>query len=681
MKNNRWIPVWRGKAALTILATAVAYLCVPSQSLWAAEQSAQAAEAGMQTAGAQAVILHTNDVHAAIDNYPKLAAYRQELLNEGYDVITIDAGDAIQGETIGMLTEGSAIAELMNQVPYDLAVPGNHEFDYGMDTFLDLAKDKESYPSYEYICCNFVDLSTGEPVFSPYEIRELAGHKVGFVGIDTPESYTKSTPVYFQDDDGNFIYSFEEDNLAACVQNAVDSARADGAEYVIAVAHLGIDGVTPQWTSKAVAAATTGIDAMIDGHDHQAYEDTFLNKNGEKVVHAETGYSFQNIGQLTLTFGADGDLSIEQKLVPASSIAVTAASPENARKVYGDLQKLVDDDHAETAWMQEEIGTSEVKLETLDADDQWLARYQETAMGDFTADAYRGVLHADIAFVNGGGIRGSGMNAGTITRKDVLDINPWGNEMCVIEATGQQILDFLEFTSSAAWDEKAGHLEPNGSFMQPSGLTYEINAAGESPVVTDDKWMFVSFDSSKMRRVQNVKVNGQPIDPEKTYTVAGSAYVLQNSAEGEAFFKGDRVVSNTDLTDGDILAAYVTDILPGNAITAALYGKAQGRIVIRTDAEKAVEATLQAVEQSESAANAADTAAPAAQTAEENSTAADAGSESAVSEQEIDLQAVALLVIRGDYGNGQVRVERLTAAGYPAAEVQQKVNELMRAAS
>lgn len=641
MKNNRWLSAWHRKAAFTIIFTAGVFLCVPSQSLWAAEQSSQTTEAGTQTAAGQAVILHTNDVHAAIDNYPKLAAYRQELMDEGYDVVTIDAGDAIQGETIGMLTEGSAIAELMNQVPYDLAVPGNHEFDYGMDTFLDLAKDKETYSSYEYICCNFVDLSTGEPVFSPYVIRELAGHKVGFVGIDTPESYTKSTPVYFQDDAGNFIYSFEENNLAACVQNAVDSARADGAEYVIAVGHLGIDGVTPEWTSKAIAAATTGIDAIIDGHDHQVYEDSFVNKNGAKVVHAETGYSFRNIGQLTLTFGADGDLSIEQKLVPASSIAVTASSPENVRKVYGDLQKLVDDDHAETAWMQEEIGTSEVELETLDADDQWLARYQETAMGDFVADAYREVLHADIALVNGGGIRGSGLNAGTITRKDVLDINPWGNDMCVIEATGQQILDFLEFTSNASWDEKAGHLEPNGSFMQPSGLTYEINAVEESPVATDDKWMFVSFDSSKPRRVQNVKVNGEPIDPAKTYTVAGSAYVLQNSAEGEAFFKGDRVVSNSDLTDGDILAAYVTDVLPGNAITAAQYGKAQGRINVGTDAEQAAASTN--------------------------------------AEQEIDLQAVALLVIRGDYGNGQVRVERLTAAGYPAAEVQQKVNELMRA--
>lgn len=539
----------------------------------------------------QGVILHTNDVHASIDNYSKLAAYRQMLINQGYDVVTVDAGDAIQGQSIGALTEGSAIAELMNSVPYDLAVPGNHEFDYGMSTFLNLAQDKKTYPSYQYICCNFVDLKTGKTVFPAYAIKKIAGHSVAFVGIDTPESYTKSTPKYFQDANGNYIYSFCENDLYERVQNAVNAARAEGAEYVIAVGHLGLAGVTENWTSKAVVAATTGIDAIIDGHDHETYTDTYTNKDGKTVVHAETGYSFKNIGQLKLTFSANG-LSIEPSLVAADSVKVDANSAENVRDIYGKVEKLIADDHAKTAYLEEKIGTSQVDMPTLDADGQWIARYEETALGDYVADAYRTVLKADIAFVNGGGVRGSGINKGDITRKNMEDVNPWRNEMGVIKVTGEQIQNYLEFTSDTAWDEKTGHLAPDGSFVQPSGLSYEINlSGGASPVVTDDKGAFKSFDPSKKRRVRNVRVNGKAIDPKATYTVAGSLYVLKDCVEADAFFK-NAPLTKSDLKDADILVAYLTDGLKDRTITSAQYGRPAGRILIQTkdSAEKTAEA-------------------------------------------------------------------------------------------
>lgn len=579
----------------------------------------------------QAVILHTNDIHAAIDHYSLLAAYRQELLNDGYDVMTVDAGDAIQGEPIGLITEGKAVADLMNAVPYDLAVPGNHEFDFGMDAFLDLANDKEEYPSYQYICSNFIDLKTDEPVFKPYVIRKLKGHQVGFVGVDTPETYTKSTPVYFQDENGSYIYSFDEDRLYETVQNAVDNARKDGAEYVIVISHLGNDGVSEKWSSKELIAHTNGIDALIDGHDHQIEEDSYPDKDGKKVILAETGYSFQNIGKMTLTFGKDG-IRITDENVPVSSLSVAKDAQKNVRQAYQKVQKKIDSYQKQVAYMYETIGQTETDLSTLDSDNQWLARYEETALGDYTADAYQNVLKADIGFVNGGGVRGNGIFKGEISRKDMMDVNPWNNEMGVITVNRKQILDYLETTVSSDWDSQKGHMEPNGSFVQTSGLTYEVHLSDEaSPVVKDEKGMYHSFDETKKRRIANVRVNGKDLDPEKTYTIAGSLYVIRDSDEAAFAFGKDSSIKKSDLHDADILMQYLQGDLKGT-ISAEDYGKTDNRIQVVY--------------------------------------------EPSVS---IDLTSVAWTVIRGDYGNGAVRVRKLREAGYDAITVQKRVNELMAA--
>ena len=244
------------------------------------------------------VILYTNDVHCAIDNYDEFAAYRAELINQGHTVITVDAGDAIQGEAIGTLTQGSAIVDLMNTVEYDYAVPGNHEFDYSTDTFLSLANNEAEY---EYLCSNFVDLNTNTTIFEPYKIAELNGEKVAFVGITTPETYTKSTPTYFQDEDGNYIYGFSEDDFYNVIQNTIDDALDNGADRIIAVGHLGITGTTDGWKSTDVIANTTGIDVFLDAHSHEVIpQSTYTNKNGEEVLLSSTGTKFEYFGQLTL---------------------------------------------------------------------------------------------------------------------------------------------------------------------------------------------------------------------------------------------------------------------------------------------------------------------------------------------------------------------------------------------
>ncbi len=511
--------------------------------------------------GVDAIVLYTNDIHGSIDNYSKLAAYRAELIADGYEVITVDAGDAIQGEIIGALTEGSAIAELMNDVGYDYAVPGNHEFDYGTDRLLDIAANEAEY---EYLSCNFVDLKTASTVFKPYEIEEINGEKIAFLGITTPETYTKSTPVYFQDADGNFIYGFSENAFYTTIQSAIDNAVADGADRVIAVAHLGMEGTTDGWKSTDVVANTNGIDAFIDAHSHEKVESlTQKNKDGEDVIISSTYTKFNYFGQLTLK--ANGEE--EAKLIDLNSIDVTSYS-ESAQEAYNNVKGKIDAYNAELDYLYENLGTSEVKLVAFTEDGNWKVRKAETNLGDFVADAYRTRTGADIAFANGGGLRAE-VEIGDVTRKNLMEINPWSNSMCVIEVTGQQILEALEHGASA-------YPETSGGFLQVSGLTYEINAYVESPVIVDDMGNFVGLDETKENRISNIKIGGNPIDLDATYTLAGNAYNLTQGGDGFIMFAGAPIVKSEGLsTDAEMLIEYFTENL-GGKLTAEQYGNEAG---------------------------------------------------------------------------------------------------------
>ncbi len=514
-----------------------------------------------------AIVLYTNDVHCSIDDYAVFAAYRAQLINEGYNVITVDGGDAIQGEIIGTMTQGSAIADIMNTVGYDYAVPGNHEFDYGTDTLLALA---ENDTDYSYTSCNFTDLRTGNTVFEPYYIEEVNGEKLAFVGITTPEAYTKSTPAYFQDGNGNYIYGFSEDTFYSTIQSAVDSAIADGANRVIAVGHLGVDGVTEGWKSVDVIKNTRDIDVFIDAHSHEKIEsETHKNAEGEDVLLSSTSSKFSFFGQLTLR----ADSSEESKLINPDSIDVEALS-DSAQTAYNQTKIKVDAYNAEMSYLFEKLGTSEVNMTVYDETGNWLVRRVETNMGDFVADAYRELTGADVAFANGGGIRAE-IKAGEVTRKSLMDINPWNNSMCVIKVTGQQILDALEHGARL-------YPENSGGFLQVSGLTYEINAWTESPVIVDGMGNFVKTDETKTHRIANVKIGGSDLDLAATYTLAGNAYALTQGGDGFTMFTGVEIVKADGLpTDAEMLIKYFTENL-GGKITAEKYGNeaGSGRITV-----------------------------------------------------------------------------------------------------
>ena len=515
-------------------------------------------------------ILFTSDVHCGIDQgfgYAGLAAMRDQLAKKA-NVLLVDDGDAIQGEPVGTMTKGEAIIGLMNAVGYDVAIPGNHEFDYGMENFLELTK-KANFP---YISANFN--KNGELVFQPYVIKDVEGVKVAFVGVTTPRTITSSTPKYFQDENGNFIYGFMEDEtgekLYAGVQSAVDAARAEGAAYVFVMGHVGNEDNCRPYTYADIITNTTGIDAFMDGHSHDTDKATVTNKEGKKVLRVACGTKLGCVGYVTVSAkdGAiTGGLYTWDNAISAPDLlgienSVTTAVAEATDELNAKLSQVV----AHTA----------VKLTVDDptAVDEAgkpirIIRRAETNLGDLCADAYRDQSGAQIALVNGGGIR-TNIEAGDITLNNILKVHPFGNEMCVVEVTGQQVLDALEYGARDVPNECGG-------FMQVSGLTYEIHTYIPSSCTHDERNMFTGVDGEY--RVKNVKVGGEDLDVTKTYTLASHNYMLLGDGDGMAMFRGAKVLKEGVKLDNQVLIDYIVDTLGGVVGEAYANPYGEGRIV------------------------------------------------------------------------------------------------------
>ena len=519
------------------------------------------------------VILYTNDTHCGVTDgmgFDGVARVKTALEAAGKNVILVDNGDAVQGDVIGTLSKGEAIIDLMNAMGYDVATIGNHEFDYGMEQFnknVGLAK-------FKYVACNFIG-PDGNPVLDAYTIIECAGKKIAFVGVATPQTFKSSTPTYFMDENGNFIYSFCEGNngqdLYDAVQNAVDAARAEGADYVIALTHLGIEADAQPWTSSDVIVHTNGIDAVLDGHSHSVIEsETVKNKDGNKIPLTSTGTKFQNVGWLVI--GEDG--SITTHLISASAIAL-----------MDDLDLLNEDggmgDVIAAAIAKNEelvnkvVAHTDVELVVNDPvlTDVRIVRSQETNLGDLCADAYRAMGESDVAFVNGGGVRAS-IPKGDITFGQIIKVHPFGNALCVVEATGEEIMDALEFSVSKLPGEFGG-------FLHVSGMKFVIDMKVESPVKTDEKGMFVSVEGE--RRVKDLEVlqadgTYAPIDPEKIYTVACHNYLLKDMGDGYTMFADNEILRDSVMIDNQVLINYIVDVLNGTVGSEYADPYGQGRI-------------------------------------------------------------------------------------------------------
>ena len=529
-------------AGVTTAAAAMAVGAPAASACWTSEKS-------------EVTILYTNDVHTYIDKqapeltYAAIAALKQSYQNAGKKVLLVDAGDHVQGTAYGSMDEGASIIELMNAAGYDVATPGNHEFDYGMDRAKELMRDAD----FPYLSCNWVDLRTNLRVLPEIKVFVRGGVRIAFVGITTPETFTKSTPAYFMNKaQTKYIYDIlggeDGQKLYSAVQKAVDKAKCL-ADVVIGLGHLGVDPSSSPWTSEEVIAHTTGFDAFIDGHSHTVMENKQVaDASGRLVTLTQTGSYFANVGEMTIA--PDGTIST--RLVSTYDQEDPAVAAEQAAWVSS-----VDE------MLGEKIAVADTKFYITDpATGKRRIRSGETNLGDFVADGiytyFNEVeqLHCDIAIMNGGGIR-SDEDAGYWTFKTCKQVSPFGNVACLMSVTGKQIQDALEFAARFAGAEG----KENGGFLQVAGATYEIHTDIPNTVQTDDKNVWIG-SATGTPRVQNVKIydraNGTyvPLDENKTYALAGMNYTLRNLGDGFAMFDGAELIKDYVSEDYLVMSTY-----------------------------------------------------------------------------------------------------------------------------
>ena len=500
-------------------------------------------------------ILYTNDVHTYIDKkspeltYAAIAALKKSYEDAGQNVLLVDAGDHIQGTAYGSMDDGETIIKLMNEAGYDLATPGNHEFDYGMARAKAVMKEAD----FPYISCNWVDLRTGLKVLPTIKMFTIGGARIAFVGVTTPETFTKSTPAYFMNaSQTKYIYDIlggdDGQKLYNAVQKAIDKAKFLGATYIIGLGHLGVDPSSSPWTSEEVIAHTTGFDAFIDGHSHTVMENKQVaDASGKAVTLTQTGSYFKNVGKMTI--GADGAITTELIHTYEGADAAVAATAAEWISAVDDM-------------LGEEIAVGDSKFYINDpATGKRRIRSGETNLGDFVADGIYTYfneieeLHCDVAIMNGGGIR-TDVEAGPWSFKTCKTVSPFGNVACLMSVTGQQIQDALEFGARFAGAEG----KENGGFLQVAGARYTIHPMIPNTVQTNDKNVWTG--SAATPRVSNVEIYDKttgtykPLDPNATYALAGMNYTLRNLGDGFAMFDGATLIKDYVSEDYLVMSSY-----------------------------------------------------------------------------------------------------------------------------
>lgn len=521
------------------------------------------------------VILYTNDVHTYIDgelSYDTIAAIKKELRKDYKYVILADAGDHVQGTAYGSMDDGKTIIRLMNSAGYDVATLGNHEFDYGMEGCLDTIESAD----FKYVSANFYHEKNGvrgENVLDSYTLFDCGDQKVAFVGITTPETFTSTTPAYFQNDKGEYIYGIAGGDdgslLCADVTKAIEDAKNDGATKVIALGHLGEDMSASPWTSVETIAGVCGLDAFIDAHSHTRIDSEYIkDKNGHDVLLTQTGCYFSGIGIMII----DAETGkIEADIIELEEIS--ADESENRKMqfadgLYGGKEVISDKAVAEikNAWIKEidtmlnvKIGETELVFDNYDADGNRIVRKQETNTGDFAADSLYHLfdnmdMNVDVAIINGGGVRNKALT-GDITYKTCKLIHTFGNVACLQEVTGQQLLDALE------WGARMVGTGECGGFLHTSGLTYKIDSSVPSTVKQNEKSVWTG--APEKYRVYDVKVYNketdtyEPLDTGAKYNLAGYNYTLRDLGDGYAMFDGAVNILDYVMEDYMVLANYV----------------------------------------------------------------------------------------------------------------------------
>lgn len=489
------------------------------------------------------VILHTNDMHCGVNDNLGLATVaqmKQDALQKTPYVALVDAGDAVQGAPIGKLSKGEAVINMLNAAGYDFAIPGNHEFDYGMERFWQLNKKLKS----GYYSANFEDLRTKKLALPAYKMMQFGDTKVAFVGATTPGTLISSTPAFFQDGKGNYLYGFNEDEtgrkLYKALQKSINAARENGADYVFLVGHLGLNGSIEYWNCENVAANTRGVDAIIDGHSHERIQGKHVkNYVGKDVLIAQTGTKLKTVGELVI--GTDGKITSRLRRNDIGDDAKTQRIISREIAKYEPLLK-------------QPVGEALLQLRSNDPKTgERLVRNNECSLANFVTDAFKKVLGCDVVLVNGGSIPNE-IKQGVITYNDLLEAFPFGNMCAVIEVSGQQILEALEMGASHYPDEFGG-------FCQVAGMEYTINSKIPSTVQLDEKGNFYRIGG--IYRVSDVRIGGKPLDINKKYTVGGTTYVLKDGGDGFVMFKGSKLLKDGEKSDVDAIMEYIQKQLDG----------------------------------------------------------------------------------------------------------------------
>lgn len=482
-------------------------------------------------------VFYDNDVHCNIDGYDEIAALHASTPNS----CLVSAGDFVQGGSLGSVSKGGYIIELMNAAGYDVVTLGNHEFDYGMARLAELSDSLDA----DISVCNLYDLRDGSLMYEPFIIKEFGPVKVAFAGIATPYSFMSSTPTYFQDGEGRYIYSLCAENIYEVAERTAKKARRAGADYVIGLTHVGVDPLD-EVNTRVLVASTSGFDAIIDGHSHSVIPgEPMKDRKGRNVLVTSTGDSFRNIGKLTIS--PSGEL--HSTLIPLSSCTVSDTS---VLRLEADIRERY------ALQGSRRVGANECVFIYADESSPRLVRLKETALGDFCADVIRQRMGTDIAIIGGGSIR-KALPKGELCFNDLFMMFPFGNTIARARMSGQEILDMLEFSV---------HILPNefGGFLQVSGLRFEVDLSVPSPVMLDANKAFSGWNGTarRVRNVHIVKDDGScaPLDPEAFYSVSGSAYTLKDRGDGYSMLGGPGV-TDTGVLDLQLLEDFLGDELGG----------------------------------------------------------------------------------------------------------------------
>ncbi len=512
------------------------------------------------------VILYTNDVHTAIDEnigYAGLSAYKNDMedIYKKDNILLVDVGDTFQGGHIGTISEGSAAVGFMNVLGYDYFVPGNHDFGFGIPRLIALTNDLEATT----LSTNFIDLETDSPIFQPYSVHEFENVKVAFIGISTPSSFTHSTPTYFQNDKGEYKYTFlgnapglsEAEQFYNSVQRSINNAINEGADYVVALGHLGTEEATAPFRSTDLIENTTGIDVFIGTHSYSSFAKRIIkNEQQQDVILTQTAEKLEKFGVLTIDHDKN---EIHTKLIGKEYTKKDPAIEKKIAQMHTQLNPL----------LLKIIGVSEFPLIAIENEVE-VVRLRESNLANLVTDAYRIMQDSDIAIINAGSFRDN-IDVGPISYKTLVDVLPFANEVHKVTVSGREIRDALEMGLRE-------YPNPDGAFLQVSGLSYEVHADIPSSVVVDSQGNFVKVEGEY--RAKNIMVGYNPLNLDGVYSMAATDYILLHKGDGMTMFKNTAPDINY-FTEYDLIVKYLNSYLDNKVGSRYADPLGDGRIIIK----------------------------------------------------------------------------------------------------